>query len=88
MSLSEENEEILRGALLSHSGLPLKIMQEWMKDEISIQEQKTSTKGNLLEDVPILYRKEGAIKILKSLRSKFENIERKEKEDAGKPAGE
>lgn len=88
MSLSEKSEEILKGALLSHNGMPLRIMQEWMDEEILLQEKKTSTKGNLLEDVPFLYRKEGAIKILKSLRSKFDNIERKEKEDAGKPVGD
>ena len=81
MALSKENKQILKGALLTHSGVPLQIMQEWMDELILFQEKKTPSKGNLLEDIPLMYRRDGAIKILKSLRSDFDDIERGEKED-------
>lgn len=88
MPLSDKNQEILKGVLLSRQGLPLKIMMAWMDEEILAQEKKTAPKGNLLDDIPFFYEKEGKIKMLKSLRSKFEGFERQEKEDAEKPAGD
>lgn len=87
MSLSDKNIQILKGALLSHGGMPLKIMQEWMDELILTREKKISSKGNLLEDIPFMYKRDGAIKMLKSLRSDFDDMERGEKEDAEK-AGE
>ena len=88
MFLSDKHIEILKGVLLSKNGMPLKILMEWMDVLVLEQEKKTTTKGNLLDDIPFFYRKEGAIKILKSLRSEFESMEHEEKVSAGEPAGD
>jgi len=51
------------------------ILRDLYNEKISEQENKTSTKGNLLEDIPQMYKRDGAINILKSLRSGLDELE-------------
>ena len=51
------------------------MLKQWYDEKIAEQEKKTSTKGNLFEDVPQMYKRDGAINLLKSLRSDLDDWE-------------
>ncbi len=77
--ITEQQMKMLRDVLLSHGGNPLLILKQFYDDKIAEQEKKTSTKGNLFEDIPQMYKREGAINLLKSLRSGLDDWEREAK---------
>ena len=77
--ITDQQIKLLEGVLLTHGGQPLMILKQFYDDKIAEQEKITSTKGNLLEDIPKMYKRDGAIKLLKSLRTDLDDWEQKAK---------
>lgn len=81
--ITDKQIELLRDVLLTHGGQPLIILKQLYDEKIAEWEKKTTTKGNLFEDVPQMYKRDGAINILKSLRSDLEDWEQEAKDNRG-----
>lgn len=80
MELSPENKKTLIDALFSKGGRVFMIVDEMLISRMDNKYKQTSTKSDLMKDIPRIFKREGAIEELKKLRSMILDLKREVEE--------